>query len=219
MSHQNLRIYKHYKQVTWHTSKIPFHLMPSCSSCPIEQHLWPLILHPHSMPSQPLSLVPEAATLQLSSMDILLCTPVVLWAERIAQIFLTQIPPHAHLSLKASHHASCKPKQQASGQHGRKTSLYILAGAPGAKAACRDWDFFLWLLPLRPQSSREDHAQLIPRGSWRSWTLIRPKHLSAKAAASVQPKIFDRNITVKCWIHPWQAWAVALYAANLNRFA
>lgn len=83
-----------------------------------------LILHPPSMPSQPPSLVLEAATLQLSSMAILLFTPVVLWAERIAQIVLTQIPPHAHLSLKASHHVSCKPKQQASGQHGRKTSLY-----------------------------------------------------------------------------------------------
>lgn len=98
--------------------------MPSCSSYPIKQHLWPFILHPHSMPSQPPSLVPEAATLQLSSMDILLFTPVFLWAERIAQIFLTQIPPHAHLSLKPSHHVSCKPKQQASGQHGRKTILY-----------------------------------------------------------------------------------------------
>lgn len=94
--------------------------MPSCSSCPIEQHLWPL----SSSYIPPLCLL----NLHLLFLKLLHCNSL-LWPfsflpERIAQIVLTQISPHAHLSLKASHHVSCKPKQQASGQHGRKTSLY-----------------------------------------------------------------------------------------------
>lgn len=96
-----------------------------------------LILHPPSTPPQvlpqPPPLVPEQATLQLSSLTFLLFTLVIFW------LVPTQTPPPPHLSPVASDHFSCTSGSRYLGSTGEDQASMLVVCVASAEAAFRDW--------------------------------------------------------------------------------
>lgn len=186
---------------------IPFHQLHSCSPFPIKPH--PFLSRSHI----PLHTSSGAASTSFSCSwtchpaTLFSCLPTFYPCSFPASIVPTQTPPPPHLSLVASGHFSCTPSSRYLGSTGGEQASMPVVGVPGAGAACRDWKQPGKESPAQPRELRGGACSLIPWGWWITRTLMRPKRLTGKAAASVQPKNLDRNIALKCWMHPCRAWA------------
>lgn len=136
----------------------------------------------------------------------------------LASLVPTQTPPPSHISLLASDHFSCIPAAGTRAALEQKRPPRSV-GVPGARTAGRDWKQLGKESPTQPQELQGWTWSLIPWGWWIMQTLISQMHLKEKTAALVQPKNLNRNIALKCWMHPYQAWTVTFYVARLDGFS